>query len=102
MRDKNIVRYTRDDLPRDETDWERVRRMTDEEIDEAARSDPDAQPTDAGFWKDARRIMPENERSASVRLDRDVLNWFMSRDEACQSHINTVLRAYIDHQEKIN
>ena len=28
--------------------------MTDAEIDAAAASDPDAQPTDEAFWKDAR------------------------------------------------
>jgi putative transcriptional regulator len=34
--------------PVDRTDWERVKRMTDEEIEAAALADPDAQPlTDA-------------------------------------------------------
>jgi putative transcriptional regulator len=31
-------------LPRGDTDWERVRAMTDEEVMAAALSDPDAQP----------------------------------------------------------
>jgi putative transcriptional regulator len=31
-------------LPRGDTDWERVRAMTDEEVVAAALSDPDAQP----------------------------------------------------------
>jgi putative transcriptional regulator len=39
-----VVRYPRDQLPADETDWERLAAMTDEEVDAAARSDPDAQP----------------------------------------------------------
>jgi putative transcriptional regulator len=33
-----------DPLPRGDTDWERVRAMTDEEVMAAALSDPDAQP----------------------------------------------------------
>ena len=57
MKEQNTsVKYTRseiDTLP-DETDWERVDALTDEEIDAAASSDPDAPPTDASFWKDAR------------------------------------------------
>ena len=43
-----------DNLPDDtQTDWEKVKNMTEAEIDEAAASDPDAQPTDEAFWKDA-------------------------------------------------
>jgi putative transcriptional regulator len=30
--------------PADRTDWERLRSMTDEEVEAAARTDPDAQP----------------------------------------------------------
>ena len=46
------VKYTRselDTLP-DETDWQRVDALTDEDIDAAASSDPDDPPTDASFW----------------------------------------------------
>jgi hypothetical protein len=39
-----IVRYRRDNLPPDETNWERVMAMTDEEITAAALADPDARP----------------------------------------------------------
>ena len=63
MKEQNtFVKYTRseiDTLP-DETDWERVDALTDEDIDTAASSDPDAPPTEASFWKDATVVMPEN------------------------------------------
>jgi len=63
MKEQNTsVKYTRseiDTLP-DETDWERVDALTDEDIDAAAASDPDAPPTDASFWKEATVVMPEN------------------------------------------
>ena len=39
-----VVRYSRDKLPPDKTDWTRVDAMTDEEVTAAALSDPDAQP----------------------------------------------------------
>ena len=52
MKEKNTyVKYTRselDTLP-DETDWESVDALSDEDIDAAASSDPDAPPTDADF-----------------------------------------------------
>jgi putative transcriptional regulator len=49
MKDE-LIRYKPgvDPKPADRTDWERVDRMTDEEIEAAALADPDAQPlTDA-------------------------------------------------------
>jgi putative transcriptional regulator len=39
-----VVRYSRDKLPPDKTDWARIDAMTDEEVVAAALSDPDAQP----------------------------------------------------------
>ena len=39
-----MVRYSRDSLPSDQTDWARVEALTDEEVTAAALSDPDAQP----------------------------------------------------------
>lgn len=37
--------YTLNDLPRDTaTDWKRISKLTEEEIEAAALSDPDAQP----------------------------------------------------------
>ena len=45
MKEK-LIRYRPgiDPIPKSRTDWARVDRMTDEEIEAAARSDPDAQP----------------------------------------------------------
>ena len=63
MKEQNTsVKYTRSEIDTfpDETDWERVDALTDEDIDAAAASDPDAPPTDTDFWKDATVVMPEN------------------------------------------
>ena len=48
--------------------------MTEEEIDEAARSDPDAQPTDEGFWEDAVLVTPGPRQAVRRRIDREVLD----------------------------
>ena len=48
------------------TDWRRVRSMTDEEVHAAIIDDPDAQPTDEAFWKEARVVMPRRKDSALV------------------------------------
>ena len=41
-----VIRYRPggDAAPEDRTDWDRLRRLTDEEVEAAARSDPDALP----------------------------------------------------------
>ena len=41
-----VIRYRsgHDAEPADRTDWERLRSMTDKEVEAAARADPDAQP----------------------------------------------------------
>ena len=43
---EQFIRYRPglDPKPEDKTDWERVRNMTDEEVEAGALSDPDAQP----------------------------------------------------------
>ena len=77
MKEQNTsVKYTRseiDTLP-DETDWERVDALTDEDIDAAASSDPDAPPTDADFWKDATVVMPENTEEYTQRRIMGIIN----------------------------
>ena len=57
-----------DNVPDDtQTDWDRVKNMTEAEIDEAAASDPDAQPTDEAFWKDAQVVIPQPKHAISLR-----------------------------------
>ena len=77
MKEQNTyVKYTHseiDTLP-DETDWERVDALTDEDIDAAASSDPDAPPTDASFWKDATVVMPENMEEYTQRQIMGIIN----------------------------
>jgi hypothetical protein len=52
--------------PDPNTDWQRVRSMTDEEVHAAILTDPDAKPTDEAFWKTARVISPAAERPPVV------------------------------------
>ena len=88
-----------DNVPDDtQTDWDRVATMTEAEIDEAAASDPDAQPTDEAFWKDAQVVIPQSKHAISLRVDSDVLAWFKSQGRGYQTRINAVLRAYMEAQ----
>ena len=49
---------------RHRTDWNRVRAMTDAEVEAAAASDPDALPLDGAFWQSARVVFPVDSQEA--------------------------------------
>ena len=101
MKEERTVRGALDNLPKNtQTDWEKVKNMTEAEIDAAAASDPDAQPTDEAFWKDAQVVMPQPKRAISLRIDDDVLEWFKSQGRGYQTRINAVLRAYMQAQQR--
>jgi uncharacterized protein (DUF4415 family) len=80
------------------TDWERLRNMTEEEIEAAAKSDPDNPPTDREFWRDARTIYPDSPRWETIQLhiDVDLLEWFKARRFRYQDEVNAALRAYME------
>ena len=100
MSERHTVRRTAPARRKTKTDWRRVDRTSEAELAAAAASDPDALPTDQAFWKDARLVMPEPKVPVSLRLDRDVLDWFKAQGRGYQSRINAVLRAFMDAQGK--
>jgi putative transcriptional regulator len=58
MEENKIIRVkvSADPLISGETDWARVDAMSDEEVNQAALSDPDAQPTPIEMLKKFRRV----------------------------------------------
>ena len=76
------------------TDWNRIRHMTDAEIDRGIRADPDVHPTDEEFWKGAKVVWPSPKAVVTIRLDKDLLEWFR-RERGYQTRINAILRAYM-------
>ncbi len=84
---------------KDHTDWALLREMSDEEIDARAGGDPDAQPTDADFWQDARVTLPSGKTRVFLDLDDDVLAWFKARGKAYGERMNEALRAYVERRQ---
>lgn len=82
------------------TDWERIDALTDEEIDAAVASDPDAELLDEDFWERARVVYPNSKKAISFRVDRDILDWFRKSGRGYQTRMNAVLRAYVEAQRK--
>ena len=80
------------------TDWKRLRSLSDREIRNAIKNDPEARPTDARFWKKAKVVLPQPKRTITMRLDADLLQW-LRRQKGYQTRINAVLRTYMDAQK---
>lgn len=78
-----------------QTDWERLEQMTDEEIDTS-----DIPPLDEEFFANAQIRLPARKIPITIRLDPDVLSWFRSLGKGYQTHINNVLRMYMEAQKK--
>ena len=96
MSERHTVRRSAQDRRKAKTDRRRVDAMSEAELAAAAAADPDAPPTDAAFWKTAKLVMPERKVPVSLRLDRDVVDWFKSHGRGYQSRINAVLRSYMN------
>jgi uncharacterized protein (DUF4415 family) len=77
------------------SDWNRLGGLSDRQIRRAIKADPEARPTDAGFWKSARVVMPKAKQTITIRLDADLLEWFRGQ-ERYQTRINAVLRTYMN------
>ncbi len=101
MKDKHTIKRSADERRKGKTDWKRVDALSEEEIEEAALSDADAQPTTADFWKDAELVMPKSKQSVTIRLDQEVLKWYKGQGKGYQTRINAVLRAYMETRERI-
>lgn len=68
--------------------------MTDEEIEAAIASDPDAAPIlDAEWFRNAEIGYPLK-IATSLRVDGDVMEWFRGQGKGWQTRMNGVLRAY--------
>ncbi len=78
------------------TDWERVKNMTDEEIERNVASDPDTWiPTEEELSKAVIVRRPKKE-SIHLRVDADVLDWFRSNGPGYLTYMNSVLRVWYD------
>jgi uncharacterized protein (DUF4415 family) len=82
------------------TDWKRLDKRKDSDVRRAIRSDPDAAPELDGAWfRRAKLVVPEPKQAVSIRLDRDVMEWFRRQGRGYQTRINAVLRTYVEAQQ---
>lgn len=98
MKEERIVSFARDEVPKGNTDWDRLRAMTEEEIDAGAASDPDNPPLTDDVLAQAEFVRPEDRAKIPVyiRLDPDVLDFFRAGGPGYQTRINAALREHVD------
>jgi uncharacterized protein (DUF4415 family) len=98
MSEERIVRFTRDEIPADGgTDWERVRAMSDEEIERNAADDPDNPPLSAEELARLEAVRPEDRAKVPVyiRLDPEIVEFFKSGGPGYQTRMNAALRDHV-------
>jgi uncharacterized protein (DUF4415 family) len=101
MSEERIIRRTLTDRRKGGTDWDRVKALSDEDIDAAIAADPDAAPVlDEEWFRTAQLVMPQPKAPISIRVDREVLDWFKSQGPGYQSRMNAVLAAYVKAHSK--
>jgi uncharacterized protein (DUF4415 family) len=99
-RKSGVARGATKSTSRRKTDWDRVRSMSEAEIESNARAD-----RDNPLWTDdmlARAVKrPARTRVAiSIRVDPEVLEAFQSAGPGYQSRMNDVLRTYVEAQRQ--
>jgi len=101
MNEDAIKRYAstelKERLARDQsaTDWDRLARQSESEIEQAARQDPDFDGQDDAWLSTAKLEMPKPKQLISLRLDAEILDWFKSQGPGYQTRVNAVLLSYV-------
>jgi uncharacterized protein (DUF4415 family) len=100
---ENIVSYTAEEVEamgsrgEGRTNWN----MSHDEAMRRRHADPDA-PQPYPGWEETVSLEPPSlpKEQITLRLDRDVLEWFRARGRGYQTRINAVLRAYYLHERR--
>jgi uncharacterized protein (DUF4415 family) len=78
-----------------QTDWEKLAKMTDEEIDTS-----DIPPLDNKFFADAELRMPKNKVSILVNVDQEISDWYEAQGVEGKNLMSVALRIYANAHRK--
>ncbi|ETW93764.1 MAG: hypothetical protein ETSY2_50850 [Candidatus Entotheonella gemina] len=99
-----MVRYTSDELKNrsSQTDWDAVRKMTDEEIEASCEQDPVWQEMGGDDWMDQAELVTPRKQGIYAKFDEDVIAYYKSLGRGYQARMNAVLRAYMEAHPQNN
>jgi uncharacterized protein (DUF4415 family) len=98
MKEKNTTIVSRDAPRRIKSNLDKLRKLTDEEIDASIANDPDW--SEDWNWGEAVLIIPPKKKAISIRVDEDVLDYFKKEGSGYQRRMNAVLRSYMQQKRK--
>jgi len=102
--EEDIRRYTLAELRKmveageTHTDWERLRNMTEEELERSIADDPDWCDLIVD-WENATWMSPEKE-AVMLSLDREVIDWFRQQGGDFRDRITEMLREHVRARRK--
>jgi uncharacterized protein (DUF4415 family) len=99
MKEKNITVISRGDTSRGKTDWKKVDRISDREIEVAMANDPEWADFNEIDWSEGTLLIPPKKIAISIRVDEDVLGYFKQSGAGYQRRMNAVLRSYMHHRK---
>ena len=95
----SVTRRSLKEAVKGRTDWKRVDRLSDADIDTAVAGDPDAAPVlDMDWFSEAELVLPERKQAISLRVDADVLRWYRALGPGYLTRMNAILRQYAEAQ----
>lgn len=106
---ERIVRYTADEMKamiargESQTNWERVRALTSEEIEASLDVEDEGEFDHSKVFLgpiDFDRMANPTNWKTVVPVDADVADWFESRGPDFRARMNAVLRDYVDAQKR--
>jgi uncharacterized protein (DUF4415 family) len=82
------------------SDLNKLRKLTDAEIDASVANDPDWEEFKDIDWSKAVLVIPPKKKAISIRVDEDVLDYFKKEGAGYQRRMNAVLRSYMQQKRK--
>ena len=80
---------------RSRTQWQKVDQLQDAAVDTT-----DIPPLGQDFFRRAILRLPAPKASITIRVDRDVIDWFKAQGAGYQTRINAILRMYMEAQRR--
>lgn len=102
QKSEHIVQYTRQELDEmlrrgeDRSNDERLAALTEAELEASIDIEEEGEID----WDTLQTTLPLPKPLATVRLDREVIDWFRASGPGYQTRINAVLRSYVETQKK--
>lgn len=105
MSDEDIRRYTFAEIQKmveageTRSDWDRIRNMTEEELERSIADDPDWCDLIVD-WDKATWFPPERKEAVTLSIDQEVVDWFRQQGGDFRDRIIETLREHVRERRR--